>query len=74
MGSGILMTIIGFPSNLFIPDALIRLFPEFGKDFYNVNGPIWRYLLDWFLLYLIGALQWFVIPHLIWRKWFKRKG
>jgi len=70
MGSEMFMTFLGFPFGLLIPELLMRVFPEFGSHIFDVNGPLWQYIIEWFCLFLIGIMQWFVMPYWVSRKFF----
>jgi hypothetical protein len=69
MGAQLLMTFLGFPASLLLPEVFIRLFPELGKSIFDVHGSLWQYLAEWIALFFIGALQWFVLPYWVWHKW-----
>jgi hypothetical protein len=69
MGAQMMMTFLGFPSSLLIPEMVIRLFPEMGKNLFDVHSSSLQYFCEWIALLLIGALQWFVLPYWAWRKW-----
>ena len=74
MSSQLVMTFLGFPASLLAPELVIRLFPAVGTNLFDVHGPLWQYLAEWVALFVTGALQWFVLPYWVWRKWRARQA
>lgn len=73
MGAELLMTFLGFPTNLLVSELLIRLSPALAPHLFDVHGPLWQYLVEWGAMFLLGAAQWFVLPSWLWRRWRARK-
>ena len=69
MSSQLVMTFLGFPTSLLASELVIRLFPVMGANLFDVHGSLWQYLAEWVALFMTGALQWFVLPYWLWRKW-----
>jgi hypothetical protein len=63
MTADLMMMFLGFPTNLLASEYLTL----------DVHGPLWQYVLEWSMLFVLGVGQWFVLPYWLWRMWSKRR-
>jgi hypothetical protein len=74
MGAELAMMFLGFPSGLVLPRILDSFMPtSIAYHLFNIYGPLWQYITEWIVLFLIGGTQWFVLPYWLWHKWRSKK-